>query len=138
VARKKTKGLELSVFKGREAKLNRAILQSVALKGPQTIYNIYKLVKMTKSLRNVHYGNVNKRVRALAKLGYTKAIKTQDTKAGFEANVFELTAKAQLSLLLSSTNMEDLLNLIEENYAMEIVAAILASINRKIVPTGDS
>jgi hypothetical protein len=60
------------VFKGREARLNRAIFQSLALNGHQTIFDLDKKSRTFGGLRNTHYGNVREKVRALEKLGYLK------------------------------------------------------------------
>jgi Trm5-related predicted tRNA methylase len=115
---------KLSVFKGREAKLNRAIFQSLALKGAQTIYDIHKHVRTFRGMKYTYYGNMNKRVRALQQLGYVKEAKVKSTKAGFEANEYELTARAYLALMLDSTKLDDLLNAIAEDIALEILAAL--------------
>jgi len=120
----KPKNTKLSVFKGREAKLNRAIFQSLALKGAQTIYDIHKHVRTFRGLKYTYYGNVNKRVRALQQLGYVKEVNVKSTKAGFEANEYELTTRAYLALLLDSINLEDVLNRMDEHIASEILAAI--------------
>ena len=124
MARKKTKGTELSVFKGREAKLNRAIFQELSINGPQNIYNLHKNLRKIRGLKQVHYGNVNKRARALEQTGYLKASKIETTKAGFEAASYELTTKAYLALMLDSTSLENLLSQIDEDSATEILAAI--------------
>jgi len=42
MAPKKCKGTELSVFKGREARLNRAIFQVLSAEAPQAIWDIFK------------------------------------------------------------------------------------------------
>lgn len=120
----KPKNTRLSVFKGREARLNRAIFQSLALKGAQTIYDIHKHVKTFRGLKYTYYGNVNKRVRALQQLGYVKEVNIKSTKAGFEATEYELTARAYLALMLASIKPEDLLNRIDEDAALEILAAM--------------
>jgi hypothetical protein len=122
VARRK--GTELSVFKGREAKLNRAIFQALALKGPQTIYDIHKRLRSFKGLKHTYYGNVNKRVRALQQAGYLKEVNVKSTKAGFEATEYELAARAYLALMLGSIKLEDLLNRTDEDVALEILAAM--------------
>jgi len=124
VAKGKRNSGRLSVFKGREAKLNRAIFQALALKGPQTIYDIHKRLRTMRGLRCTHYGNVNKRVRALQQLGYVKEVNIKSTKAGFEATEYELTARAYLALMLASIKPEDLLNRIDEDAALEILAAM--------------
>jgi Trm5-related predicted tRNA methylase len=120
----KPKNTKLSVFKGREARLNRAIFQSLALKGTQTIYDIHKHVKTFRGLKYTYYGNVNKRVRALQKLGYVKEVNIKSTKAGFEATEYELTTRTHLALMLDSTNLEDMLNRMDEDIALEILAAM--------------
>ena len=112
------------MFKGREARLNRAIFQSLALKGAQTIYDIHKHVRTFRGLRFTYYGNVNKRVRALQQLGYIKEVRVKSTKAGFEAVEYELTTRTYLALLLDSVSIEDLLNRIDEDLASEVLAAI--------------
>ena len=84
------KNTRLSVFKGREAKLNRAIFQVLALKDAQTIYDIHKHVRTFRGLKHTYYSNVNKRVRALQQKGYVKEVNIKSTKAGFEATEYEL------------------------------------------------
>ena len=120
----KPKNTKLSVFKGREAKLNRAIFRSLALKGAQTIYDIHKHVRTFRGLKYTYYGNVNKRVRALRQQGYVKEVNVKSTKAGFEATEYELTTRTYLALMLDSSNLEDLLNRMDEDIALEILAAM--------------
>ena len=128
VARRKRKTGRISVFKGREAKLNRAIFHVLALKGPLTIYDIHKEVKARRGLRRTRYATVNKRVRSLEKLRYVKRIGAKKTKAGFEASIYELTARTYLAILLNSINLEDLLKRVDEATASAILVAITYSI----------
>jgi len=124
VAKGKRKRAELSVFKGREAKLNHAIFQILALKGPQTIYDIHKEVKTRRRLRHVRYASVNKRVRTLQESGYIKKTGSKKTKAGFKASIYELTTRAYLAILLNSINLEELVMRVDEATASAIMAAI--------------
>ena len=121
--RKKQSG-RISVFKGREVRLNRAIFYILAFKGPLTIYDIHKMVKTRRRLRHVRYASVNKRVRSLEELGYIKKIGAKKTKAGFEAYIYELTARAYLAILLDSINLENLLMRVDETTASAIMAII--------------
>jgi len=121
----KPKNTRLSVFKGREARLNRAIFQSLALKGVQTIYDIHKHVRTFRGLRYTYYGNVNKRVRALEQLGYVKEVRVKSTKAGFEATEYELTTRTYLALMIDSIKPEDLLNRMDDDAALDILAAMI-------------
>jgi hypothetical protein len=122
----KPKNTRLSVFKGREARLNRAIFQSLALKGAQTIYDIHKNVRKFRRMKCTHYGNVNKRVRALQQLRYIKEVNVKSTKAGFQATEYELTTKTYLALMLDSINVEDLFSHMDEDIASDILAAIVS------------
>jgi hypothetical protein len=127
MARKKPKGTELSVFKGREAKLNRAIFQAFIIKGPQTIYDVHKKIKTCKGLKRTYYGNVNKRMRSLEQTGYLRVVSIRTTKAGTRASLYELTARAILALFLNSINIENLLERTDEDSATEILA-VMASL----------
>ena len=125
MAKDKRKGEKLHVFKGREAKLNRAIFQILAVTTPLTIYDIHKQAKKQKKLKHTRYASVNKRVRALQETGYIKKTGTKKTKAGFKTSTYELTARAYLALLLNSINLNDLLKKTDETTASTILSDII-------------
>ena len=125
VERRKNKTGRISVFKGREAKLNHVIFQILALKGPLTIYDIHKEVKARRGLRRTRYATVNKRVRSLEELRYVKRIGVKKTKAGFKAYIYELTARAYLAILLNSINLNELVMRADEATASAILAAVI-------------
>ena len=130
MARHKRKTGRISVFKGREAKLNRAIFHILALKGPLTIYDIHKEVKARRGLRRTRYATVNKRVRSLEELRHVKRISVKKTKAGFEASIYELTARACLAILLNSINLNELVMYVDEATTLTILGTI-ACIHKK-------
>jgi DNA-binding MarR family transcriptional regulator len=121
----KPKNTRLSVFKGREAKLNRAIFQVLAFKGPQTIYGIHAQVKTLRSLRNMRYANVNVRVRKLQESGYLNITGARKTKAGFEASIYDLAAKAYSALFLNAISLEELLSWLNEGTAYRLIGDII-------------
>ena len=125
MARRKDKTGRISVFKGREAKLNRAIFQILALKGPLTIYDINKEVKARRGFRRTRYATVNKRVRSLEEFRYIKRKGVKKTKAGFEATIYELTAKAYLAILLNAINMDELVTQVDEATASALLGDIM-------------
>ena len=127
VERSKRNCGRISVFKGREAKLNFAVFHILALKGPQTIYNIHKEVKTRARLRHISYASVNKRVRSLEEQGYITKIGVKKTKAGFQASVYELSFRAYLAILLNFTNLDELLMRVDEATASAILAAMMSS-----------
>jgi len=128
VARRKDNIGRISVFKGREAKLNRAIFQILALKSPLTIYDIHKEVKARRGLRRTRYATVNKRVRSLEKSGYIKKIGLKKTKAGFEASTYELTARTYLVILLNSVNLEKLVMRVDEATALAMLGDVMCAL----------
>jgi len=134
VAKGKDKSGRLSVFKGREARLNRAIFHILALKGPLTIYDIHKEVKKQRGLKNTRYANVNKRVRSLEESGYIKKIGIKKTKAGFEASIYELRDKAFLVMLLNSMSWEDLVVRVNDVTASVILGTFIGAIEYRSEP----
>ena len=125
MVRREDKRGRISVFKGREAKLNRVIFHILALKGPLTIYDIHKEVKARRRLWRTRYASVNKRVRSLAEVGFLKKIGVKKTKAGFKASIYELTARAYLAIMLNSTNLDKLVMRVDEATALAILAAVI-------------
>jgi len=126
-SRKKQRG-RISVFKGRKAKLNRAIFHVLALKGPQTIYDIHKTVKTQRRLRHVRYASVNKRVRSLEESGYINKIGVKKTKAVSEAIIYALTARAYLAILLNSINLDEFVMRADEATASTILGDIMRAL----------
>jgi len=122
----------ISVFKGREAKLNRAIFQILAIKGPQTIYDICKEIRAQKGLKHSKYTNVNRRVRALEKSKYLRKIGVRKTLAGFEASLYELTVKAYAAFVLNQINMNRFIEEAEENEILQASAIFAMSTHTKI------
>jgi Fe2+ or Zn2+ uptake regulation protein len=127
VAKSKAKSGKLLVFKGREARLNKAIFHTLAHKSPLTVYDIHKEVRTQRGLRTTRYASVNKRVRFLEGTGYIKKTGIKKTKAGFHASIYELTTSACLAILLNSINLDELLMQVDDAKAQTILAAILDS-----------
>jgi hypothetical protein len=123
--RKKCKGTQLSVFKGREAKLNRAILENMANRESQTVYDIHRHLIMQRRLRNLRYTSVNKRVKALETSGFAKKVEVRKTKAGFEAAMYGVNGRGYLALLINSIDLDNLVKVIDESAAFTILLALI-------------
>jgi len=117
----KSEKVRLSVFKGREAKLNWVIFQILAHESPLTIYEVCKRVKTKTGLKHVKYTNINRRVRALSNSSYLQEVESRKTKAGFQTILYEMTTKAYLTIIL---NELDLNNFIQKASEEQIIAAI--------------
>jgi len=125
VPRRNRKTGRISVFKGRKAKLNRAIFHILAGEGPHTIYDIYKTLKTQRRLRHVRYPSVNRRVRSLRERGYIKKIGVKKTKTGSQAIIYDLAAKAYLAILLNSIKRDKLIMQVNEIAALIILGDII-------------
>ena len=132
MARRKDKTGKISVFKGREAKLNRAIFQILALKGPLVIYDICKLVKKQKLLRRKWYSVINRRVRVLEQQNYVEKTGTRKTLAGFTVALFQLTSKGYLGMLLDQTDIDSLLEKADEATVLELLATLANQLDMSV------
>ena len=97
---------KLQVFKGREAKLNRAIFHILALKSPQTTWDIFRQFKKQKDLAHLVYSVLIRRVRALQELDYLMKVGERKTSPGFETALYQLTPRAELAMALDQTNLD--------------------------------
>jgi len=123
VARGKRKIERLQVFKGREAKLNRAIFHILALKGPLAIYDICKELRKQKLLRHIKYAVVNRRVRTLEKSRYLEKVGTRKTKAGFTISLYQLSQRGYLALMFDRISLNKFIQKADETSILSIVAA---------------
>jgi len=126
VSRRKAKSGRISVFKGREARLNKAIFHVLALKGSQTIYEICKEIKIQKGLKQTKYTNVNRRIRILEQSAYLEKTGTRKTQAGFQATIYQLTARAYLAILLNKMNLDNFIQTAKEENIVATLAALIS------------
>ena len=122
----KPKNTKLSVFKGHEAKLNKAIFHILALKGPLTIYDICKEVRTKKGLKHTKYTNVLRRIRALEESGYLEKAGTRKTLPGSERLLYKLSSKTYLALLLNKINLDSFIQTADEDTIIATLAALMS------------
>lgn len=119
----------LSVFKGREAKLNRAIFLVLADESPLSIRQVCKKVRNFRDFRYTQYRVVNRRVKALQQEGYLKLVEVKITLQGFQSKQFELTSRAYLAFVLESVDFDALIQSKKEEKLITLLATILEVIN---------
>jgi len=95
----------ISVFKGRDARLNKAIFWILAQQSPLAIYDLWRKLRTQRDFTYIPYNTVNRRVRALEEHGYIEKSGERKTKTGFVAKLYQLTARAYLAALLNRTNL---------------------------------
>jgi len=124
VAKRKPSTIKLQVFKGREAKLNKAIFHTLAQKGPQTIYDIHKQVKTRSGLRYTKYTNVNRRIRGLEESGFIGKVGVRKTLAGFQATIYDLTVRAYLALSANQISIDKFIQDADQSAIVTVLGAL--------------
>jgi len=126
VPKSKRQSGRLTVFKGREAKLNKTIFDILSLKGPLIIYDIHKEVKAQKGLKHTKSTNVLRRIRALEESGYLEKAGTRKTLPGSERTLYKLSSKTYLAPLLNKLNMDSYIQKTSEESALTMLAALIS------------
>ena len=116
----------ISVFKGREARFNKAIFWVLAQQGPLTIYDVWRKVRTQRDFAYMPYSTVNRRVRALEERRYIEKSGERRTKTGFAAKLYQLTARAYLALLLDKIDLD---NFVEKAIDTSVISAIAALVS---------
>lgn len=119
----------ISIFKGREARLNKTIFWILAQHGPLTIYDIHKEVRAQRPLRYTKYAVVNRRVRALEDLGYVEKAGSRRTKTGFEVQLYGLTHRTYLAILLNQMNLDKFIETADEADILAVLGAFSSSVH---------
>jgi len=106
VPRPKSEKVRLSVFKGKEAKLNHAILCSLKQNSPQTAWQIFGLLNKQKDMVDLTYWTIIRRMNALHEQDYVLIVGEQDTMPGTETALYQLSPRAELAIALSKINLD--------------------------------
>jgi hypothetical protein len=106
VARRKPVTVKLSVFQGKEAKLNRMVFQILAKKSPQTAWKMFKELKKQKDLTKLDYGVLINRINILHESDYLLKVGETKTMPGTETGLYQLTPRAELAMVLDQTDLD--------------------------------
>jgi hypothetical protein len=120
VARIKHETVKLSVFKGKEAKLNRAIFQVLAQKSPQTAWEIFNQLTKQKHLSDLKYWVLIRRIKKLQESDFLMKVSETKTMPGTETGQYQLTPRAELAMALDHLNLNKFLK--EADYHRIITA----------------
>lgn len=102
-------GIKLKVFSGKQAKLNRVVLQIFDRKSPLIAYDVWRFVVMIKDFGQTERKTVYDRVDALALEGYIIQRGTRPTQPGWPSELFELTRKGKAALKADKKSMDQFL-----------------------------
>jgi len=115
----------ISIFTGRDARLNKAVFWILAQQSPLTIYDIWRRIRAERDFTYIRYHAVNRRVRALEDHGYIEKSGERKTKTGFAAKLYQLTARAYLAMLLNSIDLEDFIEKASEAMILSALSAFI-------------
>jgi DNA-binding MarR family transcriptional regulator len=116
--------IQLSIFKGRQASLNLAVLQTLNKMSPLIVYDIMKNVNAPRRQRKVKYTNVHRRIKDLLKKGYVEVAGWRETQPGFRSTLYQPTTKARLAYMLCKVDPEKLVNESPEDVQVTEMAAL--------------
>jgi len=115
----------IRVFKGREARLNKAIFWILAYESPLSIYEIWRKVRGFRDFAYIRYHVVNRRIRDLEKSGYLERDGKRKTKTGFTINLYQLSLKAYLAIILNTVDLNEFIKTASQ-WEVVTILAILA------------
>jgi predicted transcriptional regulator len=116
----KSKDTRLSVFKGREARLNRVIFRILDTKKLLTSYEMYLEIKRIKGFRHTKHPSVDRRMKALRQQHWITRRGTRRTKPGFDSPLYELSSQGKTALEIDEVDMNDFLRNAEEELLLEL------------------
>ena len=99
----------LSVFKGREAKLNRALFQVLAQKNSQTAWEIFNQFTKQKELSHLKYWVLIRRIKNLLESDFLMKVGETKTMPGTETGLYQLTPRAELAMALDQLDLNKFL-----------------------------
>ncbi len=115
----------ISVFKGRDARLNKAIFWILAQQSPLTIYDIWRKLRTQRDFKYIPYNTVNRRVRALEEHGYIEKSGEKMTKTGFSSKLYQLTDRAYLAHLLERLDLDEFVEKAPYDSIVTAISAIM-------------
>jgi len=113
----------ISIFTGREARLNKAVFWILAKQSPLTIYDIWQKLRDQKDFAYIHYHIANRRVRALERQDFIQRVGERRTKMGLMAALYQLTARAYLAIVLDKIDLDDFIEKAPDDIVLSVLVA---------------
>ncbi|MCW4045217.1 MAG: helix-turn-helix transcriptional regulator [Candidatus Bathyarchaeota archaeon] len=120
MAGKKSKGTKLKVFSGKEARLNRLILQILETK-KLAKYDVFLEIRRIKGFKHEDSKTVYRRIDALDKEGWIAKNGARRAKVQGESILYELTPKGKAALRLDKKSIEEFLRTATEKQLLTFI-----------------
>jgi len=108
--RSKHETVKLSVFKGKEDKLNRAIFQVLAQKTSQTAWEIFNQLTKQQELSDLKYWVLIRRIKNLSESDFLMKVDEIKTMPGTETGLYQLIPRAELAFALDQIDLDKFIN----------------------------
>jgi DNA-binding PadR family transcriptional regulator len=115
----------ISIFQGREARLNKAIFWILAKQGQLTIYDTWRKLRDQRDFAYIRYHIVNRRLRGLERQGYVEKSGERKTKTGFTATLYQLTIRVYLATLLDKIDLDNFIEKAPDASILSVIEAII-------------
>ncbi len=112
------------MFRGKAAKLNRAIFQVLTEEKPMAIWDIFKCVTKFKGLKRKRYAVIDVRVKALEAEGYLEVAGERETKQGSKTQLFKLADRGELALVIGPRTIDDIMKELNKETAPMMLKTI--------------
>jgi hypothetical protein len=106
VPKSKPSTIRLQVFKGREAKLNKAVFTILAHRDPCAMNALLGEIRKQRGLHDTRDSVLRRRVEALEKQDYLMKVGAVKTRRGYDTPLFSLTPRAELAIAISKTDLD--------------------------------
>jgi DNA-binding PadR family transcriptional regulator len=117
----------IAVFKGRDARLNKAIFWILAQQSPLTIYDMWRKLRTRRDFTYIPYNTVNRRVRALEEHGFVEKSGERKTKTGFVSVLYQLTPRVYLAIVLDRLDIDDFIEKAPEAMTLTVLSALICT-----------
>jgi DNA-binding PadR family transcriptional regulator len=121
---KRNEKSKLSLFKGREARLNRIILLILGRECCLNIWQVYKRIRETRGFRHTRYHVINRRIRDLEQEGFIEVTMVRVTPQGQKVKFYQPTTKTHLAFLLNAINLDQLIQSANNTDIITLLAAL--------------
>jgi len=115
---------KLSLFKGREARLNKIILLILCRECRLNVWQVYKRVRENRGFRHFRYHVINRRIRDLEQEGFIEVTMVKETPQGQKIKYYQPTTKTYLAFLLDTINLDQLIQSANNTDIITLLAAL--------------
>ena len=123
MAQNRSNGTRLEVFSGKEASLNRVILQILRQKGALIPYDVSLNVKRTKDFMHTDTNTVYRRMEAQEEQGWIVVVGNRPTQPGWCSDLYGITLRGKAALRLDEWNIEDFLRTATDEQLLKLLDA---------------